>query len=578
MIRTLRRGMVTSLCVCLSASVVAGHAGEVTVSATAGEVAASQTDGTAVWRVRFPDADTPSWTPLPNGVIVLDNGVAVDAFGRVVARWHDPPERRERRGADLRGGACPYWSALAQITPAPEPYESYTHRRPLFDSHGNAWVVLAHEFPGGAEELQVRRSNGHDGTWAPRETICDSTNYVFQPEAVIDPADNITVVFRDISGGYKLYAMRYEPGAGWAGPDLVYSTPTFFQALETGADQEGNVAAVFDPQYAVWSTVYDAAAGTWSAPERVSPDGYSTVLPTVVQNRAGDGLYLIYMVSSGGPVGLYAHRFDSAGKTWGPAELLPDSGLVRWSGVGPWTRFPAAVDRFGEATVFWQSTASCVCASRTQGGVWQPAYQVLPPGPLDTDLVSFGHADASEFGDAFGVITNYEMGLNRFYAFRYRAGVGWDEPDNPYTSNMSFTTRSRICFYFGANAVGTLYGLVGGDDQLISLLYDGLSWSDELLDVPEEWPVFFQEIEPDRGEPLLVLEAEELFQPNYGIWATWLRHLPGDLDGDGEVGQSDLGILLASWQIDAGGDIDGDGDTDQSDLGILLAHWGDACP
>jgi hypothetical protein len=49
---------------------------------------------------------------------------------------------------------------------------------------------------------------------------------------------------------------------------------------------------------------------------------------------------------------------------------------------------------------------------------------------------------------------------------------------------------------------------------------------------------------------------------------------PGDLDGDGDTDQSDLGILLAAWGIDDGGDLDGDNDTDQSDLGILLADWG----
>jgi hypothetical protein len=49
---------------------------------------------------------------------------------------------------------------------------------------------------------------------------------------------------------------------------------------------------------------------------------------------------------------------------------------------------------------------------------------------------------------------------------------------------------------------------------------------------------------------------------------------PGDLDGDGDTDQSDLGILLAAFQINGNGDLDGDGDTDQSDLGILLADFG----
>ncbi len=48
----------------------------------------------------------------------------------------------------------------------------------------------------------------------------------------------------------------------------------------------------------------------------------------------------------------------------------------------------------------------------------------------------------------------------------------------------------------------------------------------------------------------------------------------GDLDGDGDTDQSDLGVLLASYNIDGGGDLDGDGDTDQSDLGTLLGDYG----
>jgi hypothetical protein len=48
----------------------------------------------------------------------------------------------------------------------------------------------------------------------------------------------------------------------------------------------------------------------------------------------------------------------------------------------------------------------------------------------------------------------------------------------------------------------------------------------------------------------------------------------GDLDGDDQTDQADLGLLLASYEFDDGGDLDGDGDTDQADLGILLADYG----
>jgi hypothetical protein len=47
----------------------------------------------------------------------------------------------------------------------------------------------------------------------------------------------------------------------------------------------------------------------------------------------------------------------------------------------------------------------------------------------------------------------------------------------------------------------------------------------------------------------------------------------GDLDGDGDTDQSDLGILLAVYEINGDGDLDGDGDTDQADLALLLSEY-----
>lgn len=53
---------------------------------------------------------------------------------------------------------------------------------------------------------------------------------------------------------------------------------------------------------------------------------------------------------------------------------------------------------------------------------------------------------------------------------------------------------------------------------------------------------------------------------------------PADLDGDGNVGGADLGILLGHWgACPAGacaGDLDCSGGVDGSDLGVLLGSWG----
>jgi hypothetical protein len=56
---------------------------------------------------------------------------------------------------------------------------------------------------------------------------------------------------------------------------------------------------------------------------------------------------------------------------------------------------------------------------------------------------------------------------------------------------------------------------------------------------------------------------------------------PGDLNADGVVDLSDLGVLLADFGCHGSccaGDLDGDGDTDLVDLGIVLANFGATCP
>jgi hypothetical protein len=51
----------------------------------------------------------------------------------------------------------------------------------------------------------------------------------------------------------------------------------------------------------------------------------------------------------------------------------------------------------------------------------------------------------------------------------------------------------------------------------------------------------------------------------------WVYDTRADLNGDGQIDQADLGILIAAYGLTGGGDMDGDGDTDQGDLGLWLA-------
>ena len=53
---------------------------------------------------------------------------------------------------------------------------------------------------------------------------------------------------------------------------------------------------------------------------------------------------------------------------------------------------------------------------------------------------------------------------------------------------------------------------------------------------------------------------------------------PADLDGNGIVGGSDIGLLLVDWGQSGPADLDGNGIVGGSDIGLLLAAWGPCTP
>lgn len=57
---------------------------------------------------------------------------------------------------------------------------------------------------------------------------------------------------------------------------------------------------------------------------------------------------------------------------------------------------------------------------------------------------------------------------------------------------------------------------------------------------------------------------------------------PGDIDGDGAIGLSDVAAIINCWSLPAAcnpsADLDGDGLVGLSDIGVVIQNWGTACP
>ncbi len=544
------------------------------------QVLAIHPEDGVLWRLSLGDTAWLEAAPSAGRFWLLSNGVLINAEGRIVGRFVD----------SRTAGDWPFvpdiptakWDVPTEITPPPPAQTSDAHQPPMFDSAGDAWVINTH-LASGQYSLQVRRSQGHSGVWGPMETISNTTRYVAGPEAVIDTNDNITVAFRDIAGGYHLYAIRYQPATGWGPLTRVHTSSSFFQAIEIGADAAGTVTAVFDPDVvgssSVWSVSYDPASGVWGPAGQVSPAGWTTILPTVFCNPAANAMYLVYLVRSGGPPGIYGHIWDAHTRQWGPATLLPGTEPAGYSGVGPVSRFPGVVDSAGNLTFFW-GTPYVPHATRCTGGVWQPAVQLMPATVVDVE--NFGGAAARTSGEVFGAFSRFESGTVRFFYFKYEPGVGWLEPQNPYTVPLNLATRTRVSFYQGPRAVGTMLGVQGGVRQVTSRLYDKGTWAPDILDIPGHDDAFYADLAADQGEVLLVYEGE-IAGVNQGIKATFLRDPhAGDVNCDGAINFADINPFVLRLTNPAGyqsafpdcdplnGDIDGDGVVNFGDINPFI--------
>ncbi|HUU97589.1 MAG TPA: FG-GAP repeat protein [Phycisphaerae bacterium] len=152
-------------------------------------------------------------------------------------------------------------------------------------------------------------------------------------------------------------------------------------------------------------------------------------------------------------------------------------------------------------------------------------------------------------------------GFGSAYAYRFD-GTDWIEEAKLTASDGAEDDEFGYSVSISGDAavIGSRYHTTGGYDNAgATYLYRGLSDCNDnrVLDICD----ITDGTSPDDNGNGIPDECE----------------CPGDLDGDGDTDQADLGILLSDWGCTGGncpGDLNADGNTDQADLGILLADWG----
>jgi len=251
-------------------------------------------------------------------------------------------------------------------------------------------------------------------------------------------------------------------------------------------------------------------------------------------------VYLLCSVNPSGPDPLdvmYARSTDG-GMTWSnPVRVNDDpnnNGAYQWFGT-------MSVAPNGRIDVIWNDTrnsgqanmSELFYSSSTDGGVTWSANTQL--SPVFNSWI--GWPQQNKIGDYYDMISD-DVGANLAWAATFNG-----EQDVYYL---------RIGDYdCNGNGVGDTEDLANGDSADCN--ENG---------IPDECEIAAGTL-PDKNGNGIPDECE----------------IPGDLDGDGTVGASDLLILLASWGPcddcdDCPADLNGDCTVGAADLLILLVNWG----
>ena len=306
--------------------------------------------------------------------------------------------------------------------------------------------------------------------------------------------------------------------------------------VNAAVDSAGNVVVAFegDGVDAMVTLIYDSATGIWGPATRLSPEGPSAFVPTLVSNDDGTAVYALFWVASGAERGAYVSRLDTAGLAWNPPARLPGSATAQFSGnIGVGAALPAAVDGAGNLTVLyykrrvigggtllWTLHGSRVAADGTAGAPVLLLAQLTDP----PDILNFPDTEANETGDVFFVFRNRgPNGVVNLMALHYDSQTAAWEPRRTVYRDQSGFTQVRIAFRTGDAAVLSFFDNNAlPESQLSTRLFDGTAWDLDKLPIPNVPRSVIHETASDGGEVLMHYANATA---NGSVSTTWLRDL-----------------------------------------------------
>lgn len=176
---------------------------------------------------------------------------------------------------------------------------------------------------------------------------------------------------------------------------------------------------------------------------------------------------------------------------------------------------------------------------------------------------------------------HYEYAIHNMNSDRGARSLSIPLPAGVMVTNQGF---HDVPYHSGDGVGGVNYD---GTDWAQSTSGGAVSWSTSTFAANANanalrWGTMYNFRFDANTAPTMVNATLGLFKsgpaadPSFAVMGPGAAPCPADLDGDGQVGASDLAILLGSWAGSGAADLDGNGSVGSGDLAILLGSWG-AC-
>jgi hypothetical protein len=465
-------------------------------------------------------ADNVLLTTAPDGSTIARNASGVALWQDFNRTSGSATRIATRARATPLSVTMPVWDPIVNLDPSAS---GGSLAGPIFDSSGNAWVVI-----NDSVNLVAIQSNGTSGTWLAPHIIGPSLPGGIETVGMaVDQAGGFYVTYgtaASVNTADPLMWTKYTPAAGWQAAAQIYNSPAYFDETFPEIDSAGRLVVVFNAN-GISSIASTTTQTAWGAVQTISPLSDEPLLPSVAANPSGTRLALVYLLLKNiAQKGLRYTFFNSTTGEWGASTPVPNSGDAYFSGYTSENAYPIAVDSSGNVTVATPVLAGfshrgvsnlsrqySVGGFRYENGVWS-MQQLGAPSYMLPSLESFGSTALNANGSVL-ISVPWGNGLSEtvsIIVFRYTPGVGWD---TEIAASGASNYWCKVAWFEGTEAV-VVYSAGG---QLLAALYSNGAWGPAPA-IPGNFP--------GGGDPALAgaPTGEVLLGiPANGIYVTFLR-------------------------------------------------------